>query len=101
MDIDQMEAGREKELERWKRVAIYLASCHAATAEYDGQLKSVSLSRKDRYAEICHKAIRYLRNEANPPRHGQSAEEELDQTIKRCENACMLIWNGKMEPLEE
>lgn len=38
------------------RVAAYLASCHAATLEYDGSLKSISRARKDRFTSIAEKA---------------------------------------------
>jgi hypothetical protein len=36
----------------WKRLALYLASCHAATAEYDGSLTSTSKTRRDRLVSI-------------------------------------------------
>jgi hypothetical protein len=42
-----------KEVEYWKSLASYLASCHAAMAEYDGTLKGVSASRKKRFGAIC------------------------------------------------
>ena len=46
----------ERERDYWRNVATYLASCHAATAEYDGQLSGISRARKERFAGICHKA---------------------------------------------
>ena len=46
----------ERERDYWKRVAAYLASCHAATLEYDGSLKSLSRARKDRFLNIARKA---------------------------------------------
>lgn len=42
----------EKERDYWKRVAAYLAGCHAATLSYDGSLKGVSRSRRDRFISI-------------------------------------------------
>ena len=51
---------QRKELEYWRKVAAYLASCHAATAEYDGQLSGISRSRKERYASICHTAAQAM-----------------------------------------
>ena len=44
----------------WKNIALYLADCHAATAEYDGLLKSCSNSRRDRFASICDKTLALL-----------------------------------------
>jgi hypothetical protein len=49
-----------QERDLWKRVAIYLADCHAATAVCEGEMKSVPKARKQRYAEICRKALEYL-----------------------------------------
>jgi hypothetical protein len=46
----------ERERDYWKRVAAYLASCSAATLEYDGSLKSISRARKDRHISIAKKA---------------------------------------------
>lgn len=45
----------------WKAAALYLADCHAATAEYDGSLRSVSSARKKRLRSICREASRLLR----------------------------------------
>lgn len=45
----------------WKAIALYLAYCHAATAEYDGVLKSCSKSRRDRLAAICEKTMDLIR----------------------------------------
>jgi hypothetical protein len=46
----------EQERDYWKRVASYLASCHAATLSYDGTLKSCSASRRMRFESIVDKA---------------------------------------------
>lgn len=50
----------ERERDYWKRVAAYLASCHAATLEYDGSLKSLSRARKDRFLNIAKKAANLM-----------------------------------------
>jgi hypothetical protein len=42
----------EKERDYWKRVASYLAGCHAATLSYDGMLKSTSIARRERFINI-------------------------------------------------
>lgn len=46
----------EKERDYWKRVASYLASCHAATLSYDGTLKSTSRARRERFESIVRTA---------------------------------------------
>lgn len=48
------------ERDYWRNVAAYLASCHAATAEYDGTLSGVSRARKERFASICHTAAQAM-----------------------------------------
>ena len=58
----------KKEAERWKGVALYLLDCHAATAGYDGQLKSVSKSRKKRFASILEKGIALVEGTEMPRR---------------------------------
>lgn len=49
-----------RELERWKRVATYLADCHAATAEGVLGRKRSSQSDRKRHISICESALRYL-----------------------------------------
>lgn len=51
----------QQERDYWRACAAYLASCHAATAEYDGQLSGVSRARKERFAGLCHKAAEMMR----------------------------------------
>lgn len=46
----------EKERDYWKRVASYLASCHAATLSHEGTLKRTSRSSRDRLHSIVVKA---------------------------------------------
>ena len=76
-----------KECQRWKRIAAYLASCHAATAEYEGQLKRTSRSSKDRFASICQKAMDYLKGVDSPPEHFSSThDQEIDHAIDRCKS---------------
>ncbi len=44
----------------WKRIALWLAECHAATAEYDGSLKSTSASRRNRLVSICQRSLNFI-----------------------------------------
>lgn len=39
----------------WKSLALWLADCHAATTEYDGNLRSTSAARRRRLQDICAK----------------------------------------------
>lgn len=50
----------EKERDYWKRVASYLASCHAATLSYDGTLKSCSRARRERFESIVQVAAEMM-----------------------------------------
>lgn len=52
--------------EYWKTVALYLADCHAATATYDGALKSTSKSRRERFSAICAKALSFFERTNTP-----------------------------------
>jgi len=57
------EAERWKgEAEKWKGLALYLADCHAGTAEHEGRLKSTPASRKLRYRNICRIAVAWIEN---------------------------------------
>jgi hypothetical protein len=57
LSIEEQLFQAKKEVERWKSIAIYLLDCHAATAGYDGTIKSVSKSRKERFASILEEGI--------------------------------------------
>ena len=74
-----------KEAEHWKKVASYLASCHAATAEYDGQLKSTSQARKNRFKSICTTAADLL--EGKKLNSLSFSRTNIDEDIKRCRSA--------------
>jgi hypothetical protein len=88
MDYETMDA----EIKRWKRIAVYLASCHAATAEYDGQLRGTSRSRKNRYSSLCEKAAKYLKGIEDPPIYFPSDDKlDLVEAIRRCESACAAL----------
>ena len=83
-DYEKLEQTRE--VQHWKHVAAYLASCHAATLE--GLPKSAPKSQRNRHAEICRKAAAYLRGKDSPPWLGtQSKEAAIEWDTKRCEDA--------------
>lgn len=78
-----------RELHHFQGAAAYLASCHAATAEYDGSLKSTSTGRKQRYASICEKASQLLQGaclHAAP-----SDQRAVDAAIERCNKAAATL----------
>lgn len=53
------EEGNE-EAERWRRIALWLADVHAATASYEGSLSRTSKSSRRRFLAICEKASRMV-----------------------------------------
>lgn len=71
-----------REILRWKRVAAYLASCHAATLE--GLPKSASKSSRQRHANICTKAARFLKGEEEPQRYYNGDDDSMEADIRRC-----------------
>lgn len=60
----------EKERDYWKRVAAYLAACHAATLSCEGLLKRTSRSSRERFAHIVLMAADMM--EGNDWRAGSS-----------------------------
>jgi len=60
----------------WKAIALYLADCHAATAQHEGSMSRTSKSSKDRFISICEKAAGMIRNQDNM-RHLASQESVL------------------------
>ena len=97
-DYEKLEQTRE--VQHWKHVAAYLASCHAATLE--GLPKSAPKSQRNRHAEICRKAAAYLRGKDSPPWLGtQSKEAAIEWDTKRCEDAAEkygVLANVQSEP---
>jgi hypothetical protein len=76
----------EREVQHWKHVAAYLASCHAATLE--GLPKSAPKSQRRRHVEICRSAAAYLRGKESPPWYGtESKDVAIERDIVRCEKA--------------
>lgn len=75
---------QEAEIEYWRNACAYLASCHAATAEYDGKLSTTSKARAKRYADICRTAVRIFNKHWVPTISGASKPLDAQQ---RCEDA--------------
>lgn len=46
----------------WRKIAIYMAECNAATAEYDGKLKRTSKFSRGRMASICEKGAEMVKH---------------------------------------
>lgn len=76
-DVDPM----LRELERWRRVATYLADCHAVTAERVLGRKSSSKGERARQVSICEAALRYLSGD-DPGMRGR-AVEPLTERLRR------------------
>lgn len=77
---------QEQEVQRWKRIAAYLASCHAATLE--GLPKRTSKRERDRYVSICTKSASMLRGKEEPRKfYGRTEAQDFESDIERCENA--------------
>ena len=74
----------EKQVEYWRSFAAYLASCHAATAEYDGTLKGVSRARKARFGDICLAASLGLSGRWHKKYH---SDGDVQDAIDRCNRA--------------
>ncbi|MEX3933292.1 hypothetical protein AB4Y32_16065 [Paraburkholderia phymatum] len=76
----------EKDRDYWKRVAAYLASCHAATLSYDGSLKSTSKARRERFESIVEKA-RDMMDGKDWRAGGSYALATPENAIKHCDSA--------------
>lgn len=86
LSVEEQLFRAKKETERWKNIAIYLLDCHAATAGYDGQLKSTSKSRKTRFLSILEKGIALFEGTEMPrtsPVYGDNMGPEA-RVIDRC-----------------
>lgn len=71
----------EYELSRWKRIATYLADCHAATAEGVMHRKSSSMSERERQETICERAMHYLQG-GDPGHHGRNVEPVIERLAR-------------------
>jgi len=78
----------EQQLVRWKRIAAYLASCHAANAER--LPKSASMRERTRQASICKKASDWMASEWMEPDYRRPDGEEVRDAIDRCKRSSAL-----------
>ena len=69
----------------WKNLALYLAECHAATAEHEALLASASNSFKRRQAMICRKAYQVINGDMNLSQ--PYIYEDSNDTSQRCQKA--------------
>lgn len=74
------------ENERLLRALAYLAECHAATAESEGNLKRTSQRSRNRFASICSKAAQMLEG-ADLPETMWGREGSAQVAIDRCRRA--------------
>lgn len=87
MDIKSTNEYRDlfRQYQEMEKIAVWLATCHAATAEHEGRLKAVSKSSKWRFINICHDAAKMLR--AGYFIDFGKLMEKKEQVIDRCERA--------------
>jgi hypothetical protein len=78
-----------KDRDYWQKLAAYLAECHAATAESDGQLSRVSKYTRGRYASICESAAAGMRGTWSP--RTQSTPERAGE---RCSDIAAALRQG-------
>ena len=76
--------GAEDIAKRWRFVASYLASCHAASLE--GLPKRASNYERMRHITICEHAADYIVGNSIPPFFG-NMQNEILWDIKRCREA--------------
>lgn len=74
----------KREIQNWRFIAAWLASCHAATME--SLPASASKSAKRRHVNICQKAVKMFRERELPDNKGfQPVESIIESDIQRCE----------------
>ena len=76
----------KNEVTRWKRIAFWLADCHAANLHI-AELKSCSKSERRRLKNIMTKAQGYLEGKESPkqPPHGD-LDRHLHDVMNRLED---------------
>ncbi len=77
----------EREVYQWKRVAAYMADCHASTLSGEGMTKSCSKGARKRYLTVCRRAIAMLANREIPPHWGLPVGDVIRSSIEHCERA--------------
>jgi len=74
------------EYKRVHKQLLFMASCHAGTAEYDGTLKSTSATRRERFASICEQAVAMIDGDYTAMGVFRS-DTKVDYVRDRCEKA--------------
>lgn len=73
------------ELEFWKGLALWLAQCHAATAQGEGMMSRTSKSSRSRFVSICERAALMIEKRALIGPH--VGKDDADKTIERLKGA--------------
>lgn len=95
MAVDEMVSVYQKEAAYWKSVAIFLADCHAATAQTDALVKRTPLSELRRQRSIVTKAAAFLREQDTPSSWQSGLEwvaERCDRAAEACEKRLSPTW---------
>jgi hypothetical protein len=71
--------------EYWKKVAMYLAQCHAGTMEGEARLKHTSRSSRERFRSICVKSASMLGGQW--PQETFLSTNDVQHVIDRLNNA--------------
>lgn len=79
-----MLSDHEKEAERWMRIALWLADCHAANLSI-AELASCSKTQRKRLKSIMLRAARMLKGDEMPPTWADNEDEQAWATIHRLE----------------
>lgn len=75
-----------EELNRWKQIAVYLASCNGATAIE--MPKAWSKRDKERFRSIARKSADYLEGLDHPEKYYPTTPgEQIRAAIERCRKA--------------
>lgn len=73
-----------REGEKWKAIALYLADCHAATAEHMGSLSGTSRANRKRFEEICSTALDMISGVQTPhPLSELDVKKRLLEQLKK------------------
>ena len=73
------------EADQWKRVAIYLADCHAANLHI-AELKKTSRAEKERLKLIMETAATMLKGDVSSVRTYTEPDKDLRDVIERLED---------------
>lgn len=89
----QRDADLERQVEYWRELAAYLASCHAATAEGLAHLSRTSKYERKRHADICAMAATGLEGKW-AKKHTYNQRDEVKVALDRCRDAADMLTNA-------